>query len=292
MRGAPWTPDSPCFRALGLSFAVSATDTELRDYIERIFRQFRVPGEPEHLYSLLHRVEGSQRSYELYFDDQHLLSTTSLSEAVRDLVRSVNNQAMRASPECVYLHASAVEWGGVAALFPASQDSGKSTLVAGLVRSGLRYITDEAVAIDPDSLTIRPYPKPISLDPGSWPVLPDLRPIADDEYLDLQWQVEPLALREDVIASPCAPALVVFPKYERGVVTELVPLSRPEAVMLLAENSLGIAAHGPRALSVLAAVARRCDAYRLPVSDLDEACEAVRALFARKLGLRTAGAAG
>ena len=48
-------------------------------------------------------------------------------------------------------------------------ESGKTTLVAGLVLAGLRYLTDEAVAIRPADGGITPFPKALSVDHGSWP---------------------------------------------------------------------------------------------------------------------------
>lgn len=44
----------------------------------------------------------------------------------------------------------------------AASGTGKTTAVHALARS-LGYLSDETVAVDPDSLTIRPYPKPLSL---------------------------------------------------------------------------------------------------------------------------------
>ena len=42
--------------------------------------------------------------------------------------------------------------------FPASMNSGKSTLVAALVRAGYAYVTDETVAVDPTTLAVTPEP--------------------------------------------------------------------------------------------------------------------------------------
>jgi hypothetical protein len=83
-------------------------------------------------------------------------------------------------------------------VFAGVMEAGKTTLVAGLVRAGFGYLTDEAGAIERETLLIQPYPKPLSLEPGSWPLFPELEPQADlatDEYKAYEWQVPTAAIR-------------------------------------------------------------------------------------------------
>ncbi|MGQ4517818.1 hypothetical protein ACUH92_02145 [Dermabacteraceae bacterium CCM 9520] len=61
------------------------------------------------------------------------------------------------------LHASAVELAGRAVVFVAPSGTGKSTAsVYCAQQPGGRYITDETVYIDTDTLLVYPYPKPLS----------------------------------------------------------------------------------------------------------------------------------
>ena len=53
---------------------------------------------------------------------------------------------------------------------PGASGSGKSTLTAGLARAGLGYLTDELAALDLASGQLLPYPKPITVKPGSFAV--------------------------------------------------------------------------------------------------------------------------
>jgi len=59
---------------------------------------------------------------------------------------------------------------GVVAL-PGQSGLGKSTLAAALVRSGLAYLSDEALALDRRSGAVVRFPRPISLAPDVWPLL-------------------------------------------------------------------------------------------------------------------------
>ena len=138
--------------------------------------------------------------------------TSSPSSALRHLFWDVNRNVVERTRDLLLFHASAVEHRGRAVVFPAPMGSGKTTLVSGLLQRGARYVTDEAVALDPSDLKIRPYPKPLSIESGSWDVLSDLRPRVDaslEPFLEAGWYVPADAIRDDAVASPCVPRLVI-----------------------------------------------------------------------------------
>ena len=159
-------------------------------------------------------------------------------------------------------------------------ESGKTTLVAGLVRAGARYLSDEAAAIDPDTLLVHPFPKALTVDVGSWEVLADLTPAVDPEvtrrYLLTEWHVDARTIRSDAIAEATPPAFVIAPRYERDAATALLPMTRAEAMMEMGQNSFNLSRHGRRGVEALALVARRSTCHRLVVGDLGVACELLR----------------
>lgn len=270
-----WCPTLGPFQAVGFSFGVRVMDPPLAAYLEKALASLSGPPRARHLYSV---VDHGPRSHSVYLDGMRVIRTPSPSMALSYLLWHLNRSVIRESPSWLLLHASAAERAGRAVLMPAPMESGKTTLVSGLVRRGLRYVTDEAVAIDPRSLEVHPYPKPLSIDPGSWSVLSDLRPdLADGAtaYLGAQWHVAPTSIRPDAVAGACRPRLVVSPRYQRGAATELEPVSRAQGLLLLADNSFNFRQHGPAALECLAEVVRGCDCYRLTMDDLDEACSVV-----------------
>jgi hypothetical protein len=72
------------------------------------------------------------------------------------------------------VHAGAVLWGEQALLLPGISHSGKSSLVAELLRRGATYFSDEYALIDSDG-RVHPYPRPLLLrndSPEQFPVLP------------------------------------------------------------------------------------------------------------------------
>jgi tetratricopeptide (TPR) repeat protein len=83
-----------------------------------------------------------------------------LSSAMRDHVA-------RNARAHVFVHAGVVGVGGSAIVIPGSSHTGKTTLVAELVRAGALYYSDEYAVIDAHGL-IHAYPKPLSIRaPGS-----------------------------------------------------------------------------------------------------------------------------
>lgn len=62
----------------------------------------------------------------------------------------------------VFVHAGAVSWNGGAIVIPGRSYSGKSTLVAALVRAGAGYLSDEYAIIDSRG-RVRPFARPLAL---------------------------------------------------------------------------------------------------------------------------------
>jgi hypothetical protein len=277
-----WAHHAGPFRALGHEFVVRTSDPALGEYLAAVLDPFVIapavadPAAPRVAYSVVDRGPDARNRYALYFGRARLALTASGSFVVATLLWHVNRQAIESAPDFVLVHAGAVAWDGDAALFPAPMDSGKTTLVAGLVRAGARYLSDEAAAIDPETLLVHPFPKSLTVGGGSREVLADLRPAVDPEvarrYSIADWHVDARAIRADALAPPTLARFVVALRYERGARTALAPMSRAEAVMEMGQNSFNLARHGRRGVEALAGVARRCACYRLVVGDLDAAC--------------------
>ena len=74
----------------------------------------------------------------------------------------------REARDRIFVHAGVVAQYGRRALLPGSSFTGKTTLVAALVRAGATYYSDEYAALDSDGL-VHPYPKPLSTRDGKPP---------------------------------------------------------------------------------------------------------------------------
>ncbi|HEY9379551.1 MAG TPA: PqqD family protein [Jiangellaceae bacterium] len=260
-------------RALQHVFEVATNNAAVRDDLEEILIDLASPGVIDaQRYELLDL--GSQvgrQQYLIRFNGKPVIATELLDRALAVLLWHVNAEAVRCSiPRYPIVHAAAAVSRGVAVLLPARAESGKTTTVAGLVRAGFGYLTDEAVAIDPDTLFAQPYAKALSLSRGSWGVLADLRPPQHDQRAG-QWHLPARRIRPGAVAGPAPVGFLVTPVYSAGSRTALEPVSPGAMLMHLADSTFEFQDDAQRNLSVLAQVVGSADCYRLCIGDLDHA---------------------
>lgn len=197
------------------------------------------------------------------------------------LVPAITLNAIAASEGTLLVHAGAVAapTGDVVVICGRS-GSGKSTLTARLARSGLAYLTDETVRLDPVSLRVTPFRRPISIKPGSHDAVWHLRP-TDHEPVDGIWWVPPAALGDTPLPSqPLLPRLLIFPVFDRAATAcDVEPITPGQAGFLLGEQSsrLRLVRGGP--LPALARLVRRAPGYKLRYSDGEQATAEVQNLL-------------
>ena len=273
---APYVTRAFC--GLEYAFEVATNDLGVLDYLDEILADLSGDGHGDPVHYELIALEGDQ--YLVCCEDDVVVETGRLDRALSVLLWHINAEVVRRStPRHPVIHAAAAIRDGMTVLLPAAPESGKTTTVAGLVASaGFRYLTDEAVAIEPATLIPRPYPKPLSVDRGSWKVLASLRP-SHDGVVTGQWQVRASAIRSDAVASAAPIRFVVEPAYDRNTATRLEPVSRAVMLVRLADSTFNFQEAPERNLAVLARVLERAECYRLPISDLDEGVGLISRLF-------------
>jgi hypothetical protein len=271
-----WAYTTRAFAALEHRFVVSATDAALGRLIDDLYRDCASPKPPLTHYRIA-AEPGAPHETTIFVDGVRTATMSEPSRLLRFLVWHINYRVITRSERHVLLHAAAASTGELGCLLAGRPDAGKTTLAAGLVRAGLAYLTDEAAAIDPQTLLTIPYPKPLSIDPGSWSLFPSARP--DEEamaagYFEGHW-LSPAAALGGRVSDPVEAALVVFPRYEPGSVTRLQPLRASEALVELVRHTFSFLDRGPRNLEVLSRVLRHAPAYAMVSGHLESACEAI-----------------
>jgi hypothetical protein len=201
----------------------------------------------------------------LYRDGKAVLRRVPEDLAVAQLAWEVNRGVVEEAGNRLLLHAAAAERDGRIVIMAGPEGSGKSTLVAALVRSGLRYVTDETVAVELSTATIVPYPKPIAL----------------HETEQCQRLVPAHAIRPDAVATSGGNAclLVLLAGYQPEHATTARAIPRAEAAVALAQQAFNLRDLGPGRLDALAEVVRACDCYRLKVGDLQAGRDVVLSLL-------------
>ena len=237
------------YRALDYRFEVETDDPTIAVFIGRTLGDLAGAGPGQRRYRLSWAAGRpaaggpSAQPVRLEVDGAPLGEPASLLAAASHLVSDVNSRAVVSRPNHLIVHAAAVGWRGRGILLPGPSGAGKSTLAAALVSAGCDYLTDEAAAIDAQSLEIEPYLKPLSLRPGS---LAALGLSLSSTATGPSHQLLPCsALRPESAGGRVPVRVLVFPRYQIDAgPTALEPMSRAEAIVELATDSFNFVDHG------------------------------------------------
>lgn len=261
------------YRALSYGFRVRTNFPRAGFLLDRLLAPFRAAVSDEVPTYDLVRTNGQRFPYSLYLDDARVQEVESASSMLDFVLANVTIQAVELMEDFVSFHAAAAAWGRRGIIFPGQPDAGKTTLVAGLTQVGFAYLSDEAALIDPQTGLLHPFPRALAMDSHSVDAIPGLRgklPPDHDQFMKYRFHVAPDDLRPGAVGRPCRVQYVIAPKYEAGSVTALEPVSRAEALMMLAENSFNLVRFGGLAVESLHQAMDGVKGYRLRIGSLDD----------------------
>jgi hypothetical protein len=122
----------------------------------------------DRLYSLFVRKSinrRAQRLHELYIDGEKLIAVATLHNLLDVFESDVQLYVAEYAPRRVFVHAGVVGWKGKAIVIPGRSYSGKTTLVASLVKAGATYYSDEYAVLD-ERGRVYAYPRKLSVREG------------------------------------------------------------------------------------------------------------------------------
>ena len=193
----------------------------------------------ERLYSLIvggETEESRVRRFSLLYAGAELVARSLDVEAVFERLESdLQLYVAERAPRRVFVHAGVVGWRGRAVVIPGRSMSGKTTLVAELVRAGADYYSDEYAVLDREG-RVHPYARPLAVREGV-----GLR--------QTRKTVEELGGRAGTVALPVG--LVVVSRYERGAGWRPRRLTSGGCVLELLSNTVPARRSPARALSAL-----------------------------------------
>lgn len=232
--------------------------------------------------TVLHVVEVDGR-WAAYQDGGRALWCPTVADMARSLVWLLNALALRAPSADAHVHAASVSLGGRAVVIPGRSGAGKTTLALALALAGWTYLSDEVAAIGPGGDVVHPYPRPLALDPGSWPLFPgiearwppDVPRLVDDVRLVL-----PARLGAGGAPAPAAPVAFVFPEVVAGAPTSLEPVHRADALERVVAATFNLRSAGAGGFAALAAAVRRSSCHRLVLDGVEAAPALLRSLVA------------
>jgi len=156
-----------CFDAYGLRVGVRTNAPELLDrlaahlpperracrstVVDQIFSHWVDP-----------RRDGPPRPSRVYTGQRRRARTADLGQAFAVLESEIRQAVAAGAARRTFVHAGVVGWNGRAIVFPGRSRSGKTTLVAELVKAGALYLSDEFAVLDGRG-RVHPFTKPLSI---------------------------------------------------------------------------------------------------------------------------------
>lgn len=188
------------------------------------------------LYSLISGGDGRFRRFHLLYAGAKLLARTLDAEAVFGRLESdLQLYVAERSPRRVFVHAGVVGWRGRAVVIPGRSLSGKTTLVAALLRAGAEYYSDEYAVFDREG-RVHAYARPLAVREGAG-------------LGQTRRSVEEFGGHAGEMPLPVG--LVVATRYERGAVWHPRRLTAGECVLELLSNTIPARRSPGRALGAL-----------------------------------------
>ena len=223
--------------------------------------------------------------YVLCYGDTVTVAGPEARAVIPELEAAINSQVLHTYTEYFQLHAGVMARDNRAVVFTGKSGTGKTTLTAGLLARDWKYVCDEFALIDPDSLLVYPFPKPLSIKQGGLELIRELGlPICDRDWVSPKVDrrftfVVPAEARADCLAAPCAIDVILFATRREHMPPGLTRLTESEAAMTL--YRFGLNTHDLKRAGFDAAVslARRTRCFEVNLGSLEHDCDMIESLM-------------
>jgi hypothetical protein len=240
-------------KSYGLRIGIRSND---RAALDRVVELLPGKWEPadlpivDRVYSILNGGEGPRanvRRFNLVYGDHIQLARSLDRKSVLDTFESdLRIFVAEFAKRHVFVHAGVVGWKGRAIVIPGRSYSGKSTLVAELVRAGASYYSDEYAVFDARG-RVHPFSKPLELR-------------EEGDYR--QSKVELKDLGGHPGTKPLKVGLVLMTQYRNGALWRPRKLTAGKAVLEMLFNTVSARRNPERALSTLERVTATADVWK------------------------------
>ena len=225
------------------------------------------------------RANYTMRS-DVYRDGVPIASARGLSFLGPIVKAAIWQAAVSAHDFFLYIHAGVVGNGTSCLLLPATAGSGKSSLTMALVHRGFQYFSDEVALVEPGTFHVLPMPLAMAIKDSGWELMARYYPALEllpihirSDFKVLRYLPPPV---NAVAQAPSAVRHIIFPHYQPGAQTKLVPLCRAEALGRLMDQCLGLRRRldGDNVRAIVAWM-RSIECYELTHSCLEAAVDAI-----------------
>jgi len=225
-----------CFRAYGWRIGIRVDQPAVLEKVAECLPPDWEPSPPpfvDQLYSL--RV-GVRNDRVLHVGARRAARAMDLDQACEVLEGEIRLFLAEKARDRVFVHAGVVGWHGRALLVPGRSYSGKSTLVAALLRAGATYYSDEYAVLDSQGL-VHPYARELKIRAG-----PDLQRHPPERFGGRS------------ATAPLPVGLVALARYQPGARWRPRPLSRGRALLEVLNHTVPARSRPEAALAALQAM--------------------------------------
>lgn len=279
---ADWYDRMGTLSCFGTTWTVRTDDPELAALLRELFDSVRSPRTDDPPMACFSVLTPSPDGPGVVIRDTAWVAYegSSAGAVLSGLVWCINRLVIEEVSGHLLLHTTAAAVDGEALLMVGRPNSGKTTLLTGLLERGYDYMTDEVVSLD-DDLNVTGFPKPLTIDRGAWQLLGHLDPrcgATRDRFHAQQWHVATPRLAK--VAPRGRIAAVVFPRYSAGATTSIRALRPAQVVANLVPN---VFAPEQAVLPLdrvmhIVALAAAVPTYAMDYGDRDAAIEKLSAL--------------
>lgn len=264
-------------KSYGLRIGIRSNDPAALDRVcQHLPREWESASLPvvDRLYSILIGGAGARAKVRrfnlLYGDHVRLARSLDLDNLFETFESSLRIFVAEYAKHRVFVHAGVVGWKGKAIVIPGRSYSGKSTLVAELIRAGATYYSDEYAVFDSRG-RVHPFTKPIEL---------------REEGEHKQSKIEAAELGGDSGTKPLSVGLVLMTQFKSGARWRPRKLTAGKGVLELLFNTVSARRNPERALATLQQVTAQADVLKGVRGQANEIVPAVLERLEENLKLR------
>jgi hypothetical protein len=209
------------FEAFGVRVAVTAPAGEPFEHIVAALPPHRRPCQEDRADVEITLLPDAEGEFQVIKNGAVVAGALPLTIAADLVERELRLEVAVRAPAATFVHAGVVAQEGRALVLPGPSFSGKSTLVAALVRAGATYFSDEYAVLDDEGL-VHPYARPLA--------------IRSDGVVHERHAVTTLG--GAAATDPVRVGAVIVTTYRQGATWHPAPLSPGEAVLALLANTI------------------------------------------------------
>jgi hypothetical protein len=141
------------------------------------------------------------------------------------------------------IHGNALFKDGLSVLIAGDSGSGKSTTALGLIQKGWKYLSDDVTLINQSSQGIKAlaFQKGFSFDPRLAKYYPEINKLLKSSSWNGQKRfLDITSIYPENHLSTCVPNILIFPKIVSEGKSQLIPIDKTSALIMLMQSSGGI----------------------------------------------------